>query len=145
MKCSAVATCGKATGLPCWLGEPFRLSESTARECADYYALAELMAGGGVVHDEWATLQNCLWPGANLQEHLAAIRAVWASDIRRDLIPRFYDRDSILTGDGVRHYVLHDGAKGVGVGVGASTVQANNGWRIVDRRGYNGNVLLVER
>lgn len=140
------------TGIPAACGEPFRLSEGSPREIADFLALADLVGSGGVVHDVWPnSLQNCLWP-TGLDDRFDAIKAVWSTPMDPSLVSANYDRDSILTGDQMggdfyRYYVMFRGNQGVGVVTYADTssLRANHGWRIVSRGGYQGNVVVVER
>lgn len=143
-----------ATGLPARAGEPFRISEATERECADAAAAAEIMGSGFVIHDVWGnSLQDCVWPTGQ-QDKLDAIKAVWdglngTADF--DTVSANYDRDGIVSGPDAggasRFYTMWRVDRGLGVICYANpaTAVANNGWRIVERRGYNGNVVLVER
>ena len=141
----------RGTGMPCRAGEPFQISQATARECADAAAACELMGAGFDVHDQWAdSLQNCLWPTGQ-DDKLTAIRSVWRAGIYTDLVGGVYDRDHILTGDhmggAARYYVMHDGQRGAGVICYADTssVRANDGWRIVSQGGFEGNVVILEK
>lgn len=132
-----------ATRQPVVLREPFQISQATPRECGDYFALAELVSGGTCIHDGgWETVQNCIWP-SQYSAQLDAIQASWTANVPRTLIDANYDRDSILTGDGVRHYVMHRDGHGVGVAVGASQIAVRSDWKLVERRGYEGAIVIV--
>lgn len=149
-----------ATDLAPVAGEPKQINtisrivgddEWGPRDAADYYAGCELYGSGGIVHDGDA-LKFCRIPtDAFEQRVLEAIRQSWGVVPAHAFAQGAYSRDDlnqVISAPGaIKNYAMILGNTAVAV---CPSGQMNaavgvDGWRIVDRRGYEGRVAFLER
>ena len=158
------------TGLPAVATEPIRILEgTTAREHADYLAIADLLGAGGNIHGgnrssdaaHQTNLQRCEYPASGSQldrearQTLDAVSAVWRAGIPLDANAGQFTRggqpDAPLAHDPavvMRTFCMIQGAQATCVIVQSRTgytAVAINGWQVVRRTGYEGNVVLLRR
>ncbi len=157
----------RGTGLPAVGGEPPQLQAMTPEGSADLFAGYELYGQGGIIHDghklgEETGLQFCKVPdNQNELDCIEAIRQSWGVVPPELAANGTYSRDGVNNDvrefpivrceSALRTYgmIYDNGSKAVvlcpGGTIDNSGVEAVNGWRIVDRRGYKGRVLFAER
>ena len=159
-----------ASGLPAVASEPIRIGEgTTAREHADYFAVADLYGAGGTVHGgnrssdakHETNLQRCEYPETNSESDqaarrtLEAIAAVWRAGMPPDANAGQFTRgelkDSPLAHDAglaLRTFCMIQGDQAACVIVQSRAGYAPvpiNGWQVANRTGYEGNVVLLRR
>jgi hypothetical protein len=161
------------TGKPAVSGEPMGVAEvaqegrrsNVPREFADYFAVIELFAAGGNIHGDGENLQRCNVPGPQSQACCEAVRDVWRAGIPTDAASDgqytrgglsdcpLEHRDRFVDGGEDRGGSLRTFAMLLGSRATAVVVQpgdqwdarARNGWRIVDRRGPQQQIIFLER
>lgn len=144
---------------PSVAGEPIRMDEATARDYADYAALAEMMGDGMCLHGGFASfdaghatdLQNCIAPapGSHGDRVARAVAEVWKSGIDPELAKvGMYEKGGPLVHSDVtalRTYAMTRGNQSTVVVVRPTPdhqVITRDGWRVVRRVQ---NVLWCER
>lgn len=154
------------TGLPAVGGEPPQLQTMTPEGAADLFAGYELYGQGGVIHDghklgEETGLQFCkVLTDDNELKCIEAIRQSW------NVVPAHlasvgqYSRDGVdenghrtfpivRCDSSLRTYGMIEGDTAVVLCPGGQLENGGfepvNGWRLVDRRGYQGRVLFMAR
>lgn len=153
-----------AAGKPCVIGEKPRIAEGALpREYADSTALEEMLCSGGCLHGGFgpsrghdSDLQHCVIP-----TNPDAIACVDAAASVFDIIDphtaangeyRNGPSNGVLEHDDnrtLRTYVMIEGSKATAVRVkgrkAGQPAVAVNDWRITDMRGYEDNVVFLER
>ena len=160
----------RPSGRPAVATEPTRILEgTTAREHADYFAIADLYGAGGTIHggnrtstaEHETNLQRCEYPATDsaadraARDTLEAIAAVWRAGIPLDANAGHYTRgglsDAPLTHDpaqALRIFCMLQGAQATCVivrGKPGWTPRPINGWKVSKRGGFEGNVVLLAR
>jgi len=147
------------THKPALGGEPPRVGEWRPRQAADYFAVAELMAAGACIHGSPETLQRCNLPNQQEQASVDAIKAIWGGTM--SVIPANAQLGAYTRGGpnapfrcplfhddarALRTFAMVQGDRATCVVVrGTDEPRGDNGWRVVGRAGYEGNVVYVER
>jgi hypothetical protein len=149
---------------PCVIGEKCRIAEgSLPREWADSTGIEEMLGGGGCLHGGFdpvrghdSELQKCIVP--TKREVLDCIDA--AASVFNIIDPMTATNGEYRNGPGngvlehddnktLRTYVMIEGGKATAVRVKGrkpgQEAKAVNDWRIVDKKGYEENIIFLER